>query len=170
MARGRIEYLDRAIIEFTAAIYHYEQAGHIRHCGSNLNNLAPILYKLGRYGEAHEHLDRAHLIFSRLRDKETVAQVEETRARAFIAEGKYRDAWRVIIGVVEVLERGGESALLVDALTNKAIVQARLGDKTQSIQTFKCDQIRRAVRRIFQRRVSGSIVDRRTQTLAQRII
>ena len=137
MARGRIEFLDRAIIEFTAAIYHYEQAGHIRYCGNNLNNLAPILYKLGRYPEAHEHLDKAHLIFSRLRDKGSVAQVEETRARALIAEGRYSDAKRVITGVVDVLERGGEFALLVDALTNKAIVQARLGDNVHALQTFK---------------------------------
>lgn len=136
-ARGRIEYLDRAIIEFTAAIYHYEIAGHIRYCGGNLNNLAPILYKLGRYAEAHEQLDRAHLIFSRLRDKGTLAQVEETRACALIAEGRYVDAFRVIKGVVEVLERGGESALLVDALTTKAIVQARLRDHVQASQTFR---------------------------------
>jgi tetratricopeptide (TPR) repeat protein len=137
LARGRIEYLDRAIIEYTAAIYHYELAKHIRYCGSNLNNLAFILYKLGRYDEAHEHLDKAHLIFSRLRDKGNIAQVEETRTRALIAEGKYKDAWRVIIGVVDILERGGECALLVDALTNKAIVQARLGDHVRSLQTFK---------------------------------
>lgn len=77
------------------------------------------------------------MIFSRLRDKGSIAQVEETRARAFIAEKRYVDAWRVIIGVVDVLERGGESALLVDALTNKAIVQARLGDHVRSVQTFK---------------------------------
>jgi tetratricopeptide (TPR) repeat protein len=137
LARGRIEYLDRAIIEYTAAIYHYELAGHLRYCGSNLNNLAFLLYKLGRYDEAHDHLDKAHLIFSRLSDKGNIAQVEETRVRAFIAEGRYRDAWRVIIGVVDVLERGGESALLVDALTNKAIVQARLADHARSLQTFK---------------------------------
>lgn len=136
-ARGRIEYFDRAIIEYTAAIYHYELAGHVRYCGNNLNNLAFLLYRLGRYPEAHEHLDKAHLIFSRLRDKGNVAQVEETRARALIAEGRYRDAWRVITGVVDVLERAGECALLVDALTNKAIVQARLGENAHSLQTFK---------------------------------
>jgi tetratricopeptide (TPR) repeat protein len=136
-ARGRIEYFDRAIIEYTAATYHYELAGHVRYCGHNLNNLAFLLYRLGRYPEAHEQLDRAHLIFSRLRDKGNVAQVEETRARALIAEGRYVDAGRVIKGVVEVLERGCESALLVDALTNKAIVQARLGDPVQASQTFR---------------------------------
>lgn len=136
MARGRIEYLDRAIIEFTAAIYHYQQAGHIRYCGSNLNNLAMIYCRLGRYVEAHEQLDRAHLIFSGLRDQGNIAQVAETRTRTLIAEGRYQDAWRVIIGVIDILELSGERALLVDALTNKAIVQARLGDRVRSSQTF----------------------------------
>jgi tetratricopeptide (TPR) repeat protein len=136
LAQGRIEHLDRAIMDYTAAIYYYEQAGHSRYCGVNLNNLAFILYRLGRYPEAHEHLDKAHQIFSRLRDTGTLAQVEDTRARAFIAEGKYQDAWSVITGVVEVLEGGGESALLVDALTNKAIIQARLSEIEQSEETF----------------------------------
>ena len=45
---GNADYSDRAIIEFTAAIYHYEQAGHERYCATNLNNLAMTLYKLGR--------------------------------------------------------------------------------------------------------------------------
>ncbi|HEX8177259.1 MAG TPA: tetratricopeptide repeat protein [Pyrinomonadaceae bacterium] len=58
-AEHRPEYIDRAIIEFTAAIYHYEQAGHERYCATNLNNLAMLLYQLERYEEAHEHLDRA---------------------------------------------------------------------------------------------------------------
>lgn len=49
LARGRSEYLDLAIIEYTAAIYHYELAGHLRYSGRNLNNLAFLLYKLGRY-------------------------------------------------------------------------------------------------------------------------
>lgn len=56
LVEGNTDYADRAIIEFTAAIFHYEQAGHERYCALNLNNLAMTLYKLGRYNEAHEHL------------------------------------------------------------------------------------------------------------------
>lgn len=65
-AEGGPDYADRAIIEFEAAIYHYEQAGHERYCARNLNNLSMLLYKLGRYIEAHDHLDRAQLIFTKL--------------------------------------------------------------------------------------------------------
>jgi len=101
---------DRAIIEYTAAIYHYEQAKHERYCGNNLNNLAMLLYKLGRYREAHEHLDRAQLIFTRLKDTGSLAQVDETRARVLVAEKKYKDADRILADVIKTFDAGGESA------------------------------------------------------------
>src|SRR5205085_11879047 len=82
----RADYADRAIIEFTAAIFHYEQAGHERYSAVNLNNLAFLLYMLRRYEEAHEHLDRAVRLFGLLKDDGLLAQVNETRARVFVAE------------------------------------------------------------------------------------
>ncbi len=72
----------RAIIEFTAAIYHCEEAGHERYCATSLNNLAMLLYQLERYSEAHEHLDRAHIFLQKIKDVGLLAQVEETRARS----------------------------------------------------------------------------------------
>lgn len=136
-AEGRADYADRAIIEFTAAIYHYEQARHERYCAINLNNLAMLLYKLGRYGEAHEHLDRAELVFTRLNDPGTLAQVDETRARVLVAERKYREADRTLAGVIETFEQGGESALLAEALTLQGVVWARLGAIENSIQSLR---------------------------------
>ena len=137
MAQGRIELLDKAIIEFTAAIYHYEEAGHERYCGSNLNNLAMLLYKLGRYQEAHEHLNRASRIFIRLKDPGTAAQVEETRARVLVAEERYEEARRVIIEVVDTFEKSGEQGLLAGALRIKATIEARQMDYESSLQTFR---------------------------------
>ena len=133
----RPDYADRAIIEFTAAIYHYEQARHERYCGTNLNNLAFLLYKLGRHDEAHEHLDRAQLIFTKLKDPGILAQVDETRARVLVAEKKYRDADRIMAGVVKTLEAGGASALLADALTVQGVVWARLGAHDASINILR---------------------------------
>jgi CheY-like chemotaxis protein len=132
-AEGRVEYYDKAIIEYTAAIYHYEQAKHERYCALNLNNLAFLLYKLGRYQDAHEHLDCARLIFAKLKDTGSVAQVDETRARVFLAEGKYREANRVLAGAIQTLEKCGASALLADALTIQGVVWARLGGVESSI-------------------------------------
>jgi tetratricopeptide (TPR) repeat protein len=133
----RPDYADRAIIEFTAAIYHYEQARHERYCGINLNNLAFLLYKLGRYRDAHEHLDRAQLIFTKSKDLGILAQVDETRARVLVAEKKYRDADRIIAGVVKTFEEGEESGLLADALTVQGVVWARLGAHEGSINILR---------------------------------
>jgi tetratricopeptide (TPR) repeat protein len=90
-----------------------------------------------RYAEAHEHLDRAHTFLERLKDVGLLAQVEETRARALVAEERYEEARRVIIGVVDTFEKGGEQALLADALTIKGTVQARVGDYSYSLHTFR---------------------------------
>ncbi|MEA2173314.1 MAG: hypothetical protein QOD00_906, partial [Blastocatellia bacterium] len=119
------------------AIYHYEQAGHERYCATNLNNLAMLSYKLGRHSEAHEHLDRARKILSRLKDAGLLAQVDETRARVLLGEGRCREAMRVISGAVNTLEGGGEQGLLADALALKAIVQARLGEDDLSVRNFQ---------------------------------
>jgi tetratricopeptide (TPR) repeat protein len=140
-AENSPDYFDRAIIEHTAAIFHYEQAGDERYKATNENNLAFLLYKLGRYSETHAHLNRARRVLLRLKDAGLLAQVDETKARVLIAEQKYREANRVIGGAVQTLERGGDSALLADALTVQAVAWARLGLHESSINA-----LRRAVR------------------------
>jgi len=134
---GRWDYADRAIMEYTAAIYHCEQAGHERYCGNISNNLAFLLLRMERYEEAHQHLDRAEMIFKRLKDSGNLAQVDETRARVYLAEGNYIEAQRVIGNAVSVFERGGEQALLVDALTLKATIQERLNNHEASLAVFR---------------------------------
>jgi tetratricopeptide (TPR) repeat protein len=131
-AERRADLFDSAVIEYTAAIFHYELAKHERHCARNLNNLAMLLYKLGRYSEAHEQLDRAGFIFNRLKDPGNLAQVAETRARVLVAEQKYREAGLVLAGAVQTFEQGGESALLADALTLQGLVWARRGTYDES--------------------------------------
>jgi tetratricopeptide (TPR) repeat protein len=136
-AEGRADYADRAIIEFTAAIFHYEQAKHERYAARNLNNLAMLFYQLGRHTEAHGQLDRARRIFTRLQDTGSLAQVDETRARVFISEQKYREANRVIAGAIQTLEKGGASALLADALTVQGVAWARLGVHESSVKILR---------------------------------
>jgi tetratricopeptide (TPR) repeat protein len=95
-----------------------------------------LLNRMGRYAEAHRHLDSAQKIFTRLNDVGSLAQVRETRARVFLAEKKYKRAADVIGGAVGALEKAGELALLADALTVKATVEARLGRHYLSLPTF----------------------------------
>jgi tetratricopeptide (TPR) repeat protein len=134
-AESRPDYYDRAVVEYTAASIELEEAGHYRYQGNNLNNLAFVLYKTGNYRDAHDYLDQARIVFERLNDAGNIAQVDETRARVLLAEGRYQEAEMVIKEVIKTLEKGGEQALLTEALTTKATIQARLGNKA-SVSTF----------------------------------
>jgi len=120
-------YVDRALVEYAAASFHFEQAGNTRYLARVENNLGFLFHTIGRYEDAHTHLDRARALFAELRDTGTVAQVDETRARTFLAQGRFTDAERLIRSAVRVLERGDEQAVVAEALTTYGIVKARLG-------------------------------------------
>lgn len=136
-AEGRSDYLDRAIIEYTAAIYHFEMAGNERYCAINGNNLASLLRELGRYGEAHEHLDRASAILRRVKDAGLLTNADETRARVLLDERRYAEADRVIGRVVQTRESGGAAGLLSEALTTQGVVWARLGRHDASVEVLR---------------------------------
>jgi tetratricopeptide (TPR) repeat protein len=126
-SEGRDDYVDRAFVEYTAASYHFEQAGHKPYWANVENNIGFLHFKAGRYKEAHEHLDFARRLLTSLRDAGTVAQVDETRARVFLAEGRYAESERVARGAVAALEAGGRQSLLAEALMTHGTALARLG-------------------------------------------
>lgn len=134
---SRPDYLDRAIIEFTAAIHHQEQSGHDRFRAMNENSLANLLRKLGHYRQAYDHLDRAGAIFRRLNDAGLLAQVDETRASVLIAERKYQEAERVIARAVQTFESGGSAALFADALATQGVTWSRLGKIEASMNVLR---------------------------------
>ena len=124
---NRVEYVDRALIEYAAASFHFERAGNLRYVASVENNLGFLFYTIGRHEQAHRHLDRARQLFIELKEIGFVAQLDDTRARTFLASARLVDAERVIRSAVRVLEGGDEKAVLAEALTTFGTVKARLG-------------------------------------------
>ncbi|HEX8707032.1 MAG TPA: helix-turn-helix domain-containing protein [Pyrinomonadaceae bacterium] len=122
----RGDYLDRAFIEYAAAGFHFEQAGHKCYRANVENNLGFLYFKAGKLKEAHEHLDRARRLLVNLKDYGGVAQVDETRARVFLAEGRIFEAERTASAAVTALGQGGRQSLLAEALTTQGTVLARL--------------------------------------------
>ena len=129
---NREDYLDKALIEYAAASFHFEQAGNERYLARVENNLGYLFFTIGRYKDAHQHLDRARLLFLELKDAGTVAQVDDTRARTLLAEGRTVEAERFARQAVKTLEKGGEQALLAEALTTHGTALARLGNYSRS--------------------------------------
>ena len=136
-AENRADYTDRALIEFAAASYHFEQAGHDRYHACVENNLAMLFFKANRFAEAHEHLDRAQALFTTLRDVAHLAQVAETRARVLLAEGDLVQAERFARTAVQLLENRDESSFRAEALTTHGTALARLHHEDQAQAAFE---------------------------------
>ena len=131
------DYKDRALIEYAAASFHFEQAGNTRYQASVESNLGFLFSTIGKFAEAHEHIDRARGLFASLGDHGHVAQVDDTRARTLLAEGRFREAERYAHSAVKTLERGDECSLLVEALTTQGTALARLGNYSKSRALFQ---------------------------------
>jgi tetratricopeptide (TPR) repeat protein len=134
---GGGENLDRALMENTAAQVFFEQANHIRYVARVENNTGSIFHRLGRYAEALDHLDRARATFTDIGDIGTAAQVNETRARVFLAQRRYADAEKIAFSAASVLENGGEHSLLAEALESQGIAMARLGRQQSALGILK---------------------------------
>jgi tetratricopeptide (TPR) repeat protein len=131
------DYLDRALVEYAAASYHFELAEHRRYRANVENNLGVINFEINRCREAHEHLDRARRMFVSLRDKGAMAQVDETRARVFLTEQRYNDAEKVARASVRTLEKSDMQLPLVESLTTHGTALARLGNYGASLTAFR---------------------------------
>jgi tetratricopeptide (TPR) repeat protein len=125
-AEQRDDYIDQALVEYAAASYHFEKAGHRRFQARVENNVGFLFASIGRFVEAQDHLARARSLHLSVGDHWGVATVEDSRAQAFLLEGKYDQAEKAARTAVRALRRGGEQALLAEALTTHAKALARL--------------------------------------------
>jgi DNA-binding NtrC family response regulator len=66
-----------------------------------------------------------------------MAQVDETRARVFLAQRNYKEAERVARTAVYALEKGGRQSLLSEALTTHGVALAQLGYYEQARRVFQ---------------------------------
>jgi len=121
------EYIDRALMEFTAASFYWEQVGNARYQAAVENNLGLLYYNLKKYVEAHEHLERARQLFVSLKDEGHLGQLDETRAQVLLAQERNAEAEGAAQSSVNVMEKGDRQALLAESLTTHGISLARLG-------------------------------------------
>ena len=129
---NRGDYLDRALIEYAASSFHYEQAGNEIALARVELNLGFLFFKAERYRQAHEHLNLARHLFLKLKDSATAAQVDDTRARILLAEGHAAEAERIARQAVRALERGDQQALLAEGLITHGVALARMGNHVRA--------------------------------------
>ncbi|PYS67505.1 MAG: hypothetical protein DMF69_22815, partial [Acidobacteria bacterium] len=133
----REQYIDRALIEYAAASFHFEQAGNTRALARVEANLGYLFFTIGRYADAHTHLDRAHYLFLDLKDIGNAAKVNDTRARTLLAQGHKAEAERIARSAVRTLQKGGQQANLAEALITHGLTLARLGNHDRARALFE---------------------------------
>lgn len=135
--KQRADYLDRALIEYTAASYHFEKVGHRSYLANVQNNLGFLYFKIDRCNEALDHLDYARRVLESLADVTTIAGVDETRASVLLKQGRLSEAERAARSSVQTLEQTDRHALLAESLVTHGRSLARLGDFNASLSAFR---------------------------------
>jgi tetratricopeptide (TPR) repeat protein len=133
----RTEYLDRALVEYAAASYHFELAEHRNYLANVQNNLGILYFAINRFEEAHQHLDHARRLLDSLEDVTGVAQVDESRACVFLKQGQVVEAERIVRSAVHTQEQSGRTALLAEALITHGRALARLENYSEALSAFR---------------------------------
>jgi len=133
----RTDYIDSALLEYDVASFHFGEAGHSRYQACVENNLALFYLELDKIVEAHEHLVRAQALFTALGDTVHLAQVHETWARFFLAQGDLKNAEKSALVAVQALDQGGEQSLLAEALTTYGMTLSRSHQEDQARAVFE---------------------------------
>jgi tetratricopeptide (TPR) repeat protein len=123
----RDDYITQAITEFQMADQEFKLARNRVYRSDVKNNVGLILFNLSRYKEAHKYLDEARRLSVGFRDQLRIAQINESEAQVFIAEGKFKEAEAVSQRAVFALEKSGHHCLLTEALITQGIALARSG-------------------------------------------
>lgn len=115
--------LDRAIQEYEAAIYFFEQDES--DCTPFVvNNLARVYLEYGEFRRAHQQVDKAIALLAD--DLPHLGQAYDEKSRIFLAQKKPGDAKRWSEKAVSVLRAAERREWLVEALITKAKAQRLL--------------------------------------------
>jgi len=92
---------------------YFGQAKHTRYQARIENNLGFLLLQLDRTSRHFCISTKRVTIFVALKDTGSVAQVNETRARVFIAQERYTEAESAAFAAVSTLEQAASSLYLL---------------------------------------------------------
>ena len=136
-SKGRADYFARAMQHYRTADEHFKVAKNLVYRAHVKNNIGNVLRDLHRFKEAHQYLEQARRLFTRVGDKVRVAQVDDTRAQVYIAEKKYLQAELIARTAARSFERAGRDCFLAETLIIQGIALARLREPTRARFIFQ---------------------------------
>lgn len=135
--QNRANQLRRVLREYEQADSHFKLARNTVNRAHIKNNIGNVLRDLTRYKEANEYLEEARRLTVIVKDKVRTAQIDETRAQVFIAQGRYAEAESVAGYAARSFEKAGRQCFLTDALITHGIALARLKQTERARFTFQ---------------------------------
>ncbi|HLM00749.1 MAG TPA: hypothetical protein VK400_06815, partial [Pyrinomonadaceae bacterium] len=120
------DFLDRALIEYSAAGMYFEEAGHKRYTAFVENNIGMVYLSLKKFAEAHGHFETAKKIFTNLKEHIFGAQVDESIAKALIGQGLPEIAERFARRSSAAFEKAERFALMIESQITLGIALARM--------------------------------------------
>jgi tetratricopeptide (TPR) repeat protein len=139
------DYFRRAVSEYKEADSQFRLARNPVFRADVKNNVGFLLYKLARYKEAHKYLDEARRLTVSFKDKARTAQIDDSSAQVFLAEGKPKEAEAVARRAVSALEKCGHYCMMAEALITQGIALAR-SHQTERAQFIFQQAIQTALR------------------------
>ncbi|HEX7312936.1 MAG TPA: sigma 54-interacting transcriptional regulator [Pyrinomonadaceae bacterium] len=133
---GRKDYADRALIEYEAALFHFNEAGAEWRFAHTLNNLGFFLRSLGKYDESARHLSEALKRSTQLGDPKLIAGVTDSRARLSLDLNLDKDAVNLARESVRLQEGVENRAGLAESLTTLGVALARTGLRSEARRTL----------------------------------
>jgi DNA-binding winged helix-turn-helix (wHTH) protein/Tfp pilus assembly protein PilF len=119
-------YFDEAKRFYSIALNEFECIGYHRLSAITENNLGLVMMLTGSFRQAESHLLRARKTFDSFADKIRCAQVDDSLAQLYFAEGRFDDAGASIRRAVQTMENGDEGGLLAEALTTNGLIYCKL--------------------------------------------
>lgn len=135
-ADERTELFDRALIEYEGSCAFFEEAGHLRHKARAKNNIAMTFIVKGQPHLAHRYIQEAIAIAKSFQDLSLLGSFEDTRALAFLGEGKLREALVANSASIGYLRDGEELALQAESQTTRGIILARMSNECEAEKAF----------------------------------
>lgn len=127
---------DKAKDYYWKALREFQAVGNHRLVAIAENNLGVLLLLMNQFSNAEMHLLRADELFGHLDDRIRRAQVNDSLARLYLAEGKLTEAQAKIGLSLQTMEVGDEDALLAESLITKGIIDSRLKLYNEAQEAF----------------------------------
>ena len=125
-------YFDDARRFFSMALREFEGIGNHRLSAITENNLGLLMLDIGNFNAAEFHLLHARTTFDSFDDKLRCAQVDESLAQLYFAQGMFDEANVSVQRAVQTMENTDEDAFLIEALTTKGLIYCKLQRYSQA--------------------------------------